>query len=857
MLLIFLRSRNASQQLPSREARELFFASGGTPGPSAPIPDKTSPDPARASPSLPNDPAGKVRDAAEQINKQVNETVEGANTPEAQHVDSSRDETKKNAEEILREENKEKEKQATETARLLADLNRFNTTLIVLISDIESIAQAYGVKEIDGVSIQESLNTLHQYSGYVGELQDFLTMLNRFEIGLIPPTEFMQWLNTTAGEKLQRAGIKPDAQNGWPNVREAEALIEGTKGNKVTGLADQNLPDISAPALWRTLNESQKQMAVQKISETLNLKTLRSYASMFLEDMKQKTGKSIDLMKERKSKFTQDLQAMPKASSTGEASEGMWSEFKNALGIEFHSLGEIFEAMGDVKSAFDEWRKGHKQLKRSDLAAGMGRILGMIPGLQEVETDLAIQKSKKVDDRKNSYISILKSKDNQPGFRRLFDPGEYWDQHSDDPIWCMAILEYASEKGFLYDIDLYSQTHTLLGRINIESHLPKDWNENQRGTYISDLWYANRGGREKQIKAGYDINFTNPANAIEQIAGALDGRDLHYSLGLAQKAFEKGKESYVAGWIATTFLRAFEKDPLLRSFLTEEYTELLAKYAGGYTIAFSAGSFYFERGQVLRWAASGNTEPENIREMGRFGNMVADVRADIIKKDPSMDPSKYPEKQAEFDKIVGYVISCNIVKLPNGKFVSIFSKKYDPYNRGSGSQQIIDMSKIDEVYFKEPSEVLMSDQNIIAQQLLRTVSPKGFADAERAFMFIKNVTLQKKTLLKYAEEARKNGDFENEQELEEAANHFSKVMSGKLWEWLRGELKVPGNKVLAEARHKGQEEDPPLATLVVEGIIPEKLIIESPGDWGHLLMAEVEKIRGGDPNKWLKSGKTK
>jgi hypothetical protein len=790
-----------------------------------------------------------IGEVQEEVSSRTKATIDGEATPEGKKVDTEAKGTREDVEKALKgdaepDEAEERAPTLPGTEKLLEELNSTSIKLTAVIADVEAMLQATeGTDIFKDIDTNRILHDLHEMLGYTSHLRDFVTQLSRWEHGLIAPTDFTQWLREEAVKKLQHAGIDPDIKEQWPQVDATDALIATTRGNRTNDLSENMLPDLTSPTLWAGYNEGTKIPAIRKVDETLKIGSLHVYIREYLNTVNERTSKSAAFFKDQRKLITEALQLNPKGSEEAvEAAGGsLWQQMKDALGVDFVSPIVAWESAMEVWQAFDDWKKNKRQLKKSILSSNLGKIIGKIPGLKEVQTSLDIKKSKEMDERKNTYLSQLKSKDAQPGFRALFDQGGLIDNHRDDPLWCMAILEYASEKGYLYDIDRYSTTKRLLGRIHIESLLPADWNSTQTGQYIGDLWYANRGGREKQIKAGYEINFTNPDNAIKSIASSLEGRDLHFSLGLAQKAFEKGKESYVAGWIAATFLRAFEDDPKLRSYLTEEYLELLAKYAGGYSIAFSAGSFYFERGQVLQWAASGS---DNIRGMGRFGNTVADVRQEILEKDPTLTPRGSNEEKKEMtkilDKYVADVITCNVKKLPNGKFVTLFQKKYFPYNRGSGKQHIIDFAKIDEVYFEAPSEILMADQNIIAQQLLRTISPQGFADPQRSFLFLKNVLAQREELLKSAKEADAAGDVENARELREAEAHFREMMSGKLWEWLKIQLGLEAMKGLAIATHKGQEEAPILPELVRNGLIKRSDIESNPGKWGKILLQEVD-----------------
>ena len=625
---------------------------------------------------------------------------------------------------------------------------------------------------------------------FAGELSKIDGMVERaklldgWERGSTPPSEFFAQL---------KAKIY-NAKKGEPEWEQESAykeaigtFISSTKGKTRAGLDDPTIPDITDSDMWRGngIAASDKQQAIDHINGLFPFQEMLQQLKSELDTFKQaiEKTKAEDTIKQ----VQEDVLKRTTPDAHIEA-KGWFQSIKEDLDIEFYSPKEIFEAFTQVKEALEETWRQKRQIKSSGLAKQIGSIAKYLPHASDADRILRGNQEKKNDEVKNQYKEFLNAPSQQPNFPDTLGPGGELERNAHDPNRARAVLEYSADRGWLYDITDHFADKTLLGRFHIPDLMPKEWEKKERDSFFFGLVFANQAGTNKQAEAGKNFvhSRTKEGEFIDALTAALNDKDLWFAKGIMERAFEKGLTGEISPWMATTVMRKMREDKEFRRIVPISWLDEIGKIAA-YSPAPTLGKIKFEKDAIRDGARrTAGRDLDSTAELGNFGRVVQDIRDEILSKDASLAPTspdetKRKDQEKNLDRLIAQVLATQTVKLSNGKIVTIFSEKYDDYNSGFGGEQ--GQSKIgdlDEDFYRNRSEIMLSDKNMIEQILLPT-GDGDFADKTRAGHFLSRAI---EVLLEFDELIKASTDAQEKRELTRAKTRFRDTFGQKIEAWL-------------------------------------------------------------------------
>ena len=614
---------------------------------------------------------------------------------------------------------------------------------------------------------------------------------------------------------------------------------------------EDGLPDVSTAEKWTTIPHEERLKVYEKMNTILGvpeaLRTIQNTSLALTKEMGEKPllTRVLEDFQKRLGKEQADEPAIEgEGAFTLHSVQGMWNKTKQSLGIEFYTPMQLYLAFQELKEAFLEVRKQKDRLQASKIAAFAGRALSPLPYFgRDFEMILENSQIKKNDEVKNGFVEALKAPSWDPGFDDLFKPGGIMDQNFHDKNRTRAILEYAASKGFLYELmdSSTSANKVLFGRWKYESLLPSEWTEQQVSAYWGNLPGDNTNGGEKRAELGKELtkNVDNADEFIESIDTAIKTHDLWFAKGVIERALDRGKSGNLSARIGVLVMERMRTDPLLRKVIPIGWMDKTGVLSAK-TAAFTFGHFNFQRKYIYAWARSGET---SMRGAGSLGRIIEDVKQDILDKDPALDPDKHTQGSEEWEKaqktlnlLVGRVLASEIIEVGNGKgkgvpadgsqggkIVSIFDRKFDFYNKGSGKQRDdeVDIEKLPDDFFNDPSEILLCDAPIISK-ILSYGSTRLFDHDFRAKMLFTHAGERLAELKKLAGQAR---DRDQRRALEGAAERFQTTFGAKIVRFLKTKV-YPQTNTLPLTAFTLEDGTPAIMSMVRAGFVPLSVLEE-------------------------------
>lgn len=774
----------------------------------------------------PLDTTQDVDTIASNINSDIDDGLDGNNTPVAQTIDAVVDDTRENAADVLNEIG------SAEALESALSAKRRLHNMISILDSIPNSSKLYTKK--DKQELKEALAT--EFKQIKEDVKD-LEILAAWENGSMPAAKFAYLASERwYGEKKTDTSVQKAE-----NKTKSDALVAfigNTKHATEADVAAGNLPDITNDKRWDSYSQDLKKRVHERMNEIIPVKDKVAEINKrvsILNKYLDKNKKAEEALMEIKKAYDAD-----KLDSSGISLNPLtaWNDLNAKLGIQWLSLADIAAIFGSLKAAIDEVGKQQEQLRRAGAASYFGKLVSKFPGYEEVGQILDATNEKKNNDVKKGYMEYLNSPAISIGFDGMFDPGTgLLHKHKNDPNRAMAVLEVAAQKGMLYDIngdESFDQVR-ILGKWPLIDYLPPEWNASQRQNYLETLRYMTLQGREKQADAAKPMPvYSTPEKSISMIKNLIKSRDLWFAKGYMAKVMGKGKTGELSALMADAVFERMQKDEWLRSVTPEAWFDSIGGLGAG-NVAFSMGFMKWKRKGILKWAKEnqGVTNPP-LDKVNEYTMIRERVKNDILLLHPEIVNEKNIENTdvTALDSAVAKVMASQMVTV-NGKTISIFSPRYAPYNKGPNNQKDLKIDASDMDFFEERSEAMMSDPKVV-NLILHTNYSGRFDDLDRAGFFITNVA---ETATELDDAAAKSPD--QKKEMEAAAAAFRADMGGKIQNWLEGEMRTASKATVATERTK--EGKYALLELFNAGILKVEFLEEKGGKLAEDLLIQCSK----------------
>lgn len=694
--------------------------------------------------------------------------------------------------------------------------------------------------------------------------------LDRWERGEMTPAEFLAKYEDYMGEGGELDTIDQadqnlsDAQRAERKtarkqlVDDARAAVVQAKERIPAGLSQEAVQravtDVSDEELWMKIyNPQEKKAIMSSISEAAGLSTLKEIVADDISSIKQVYAeRDVDGLIKKIQRSALEGKRAESATSDGDNDWeggsyadprnvlsliiGKSKEVNDVLGIEWLTVYEWFDAFKEVWESVQELRKQKSRLRVSRAASTIGKALSMIPGMggEALVALLDQQQEAKNEEIKDGFLKELKNNRVDPGFKDLFGDGKgkqgmlaYYRQIGDTNR-TRAILEFAAGKGMLYEITgkPSADSYMLPGGYSFSSLMPKEWTDNQKDTWMSNLQFMNAQGIQAQTKAGEDFatGRSKFSEYVEPFEGAVNGLSLWFAKGIANVALKKVKEGEMSSTLTLIVCEAWENNDLFRRYVDLEWMDRLA----GDSKQLLIGMIKYDKGHLVE-GARGEKNPnnvtrhiENAHEEGKEGNqrlgpLLAAVRSYLIDLDPTLKNNDDKTK-ARFRRLQAKLLACKRIgpkdDLPEGVYGSFYSDRIMPYHIQYDPNEMRDaaVDKLGDDNFIERSEIINTSAEVV--QYIGALRENGFNEPTKARYFFSQIIDAYDEL---NDIARKPGS--QQREFEQARENFSLKQRSNLNVWIDRALRQNGAAALLTERHSDQKGRLLVLTLLQKGLI--------------------------------------
>jgi hypothetical protein len=489
--------------------------------------------------------------------------------------------------------------------------------------------------------------------------------------------------------------------------------------------------------------------------------------------------------------------------------------FFKKMGIEFYSINDIWGGIKRVAEAYGHGWHERKVLKETAIAEKIGKA---IPGWSYLSGEVKLSVEKASDDEKNKETREFKEylEGRNITFKEIFEGhGDVSMAHLQaEPPKARAVLEYAASRGWLYDITAAKNSgkKTVLG-YDIDK-ICSDWGsdknaDRKRDNYFIRLIGENASGQESEMSKGKKKeHYTEKAKLfIDAIDESLTTLNFWEGVGIAQRAIERGLAGEISPWIATTVMRHLTENKSARKFVNQEVIDQFGLICLGHsarTLAF----LKFDRAKITRWTKDPAMEGK-VEAAGGFGTSIKLIQDAIIAK-TGEEPYKSEEGRKLLYHQTAQVMSGQVVRLPNGKYISVFESGLVDYAKQMQNQGISRPSDEDDDYFRNISDVILADKDVY-KNILELTGSGRFANKDKGPNFLR-------MLLELRDELRVK--------IPDAVTSFEDVTKPKLKNWIQEWLRESRGATSAFAemptesdRVKGRKGKPVIFLLIKEGLI--------------------------------------
>lgn len=621
-------------------------------------------------------------------------------------------------------------------------------------------------------------------------------------------------------------------------------MIGETRNRPMLPEGSEELPDISGVVPWETYNESTRLLVVDQINQRALSEGRPIFASLLddanklyesLESQARDAKKMAEDAKNKKE--AEELRAAlttPQAAQTtftGSASEA-WQNAKDFLGVEFYSPLQIWEGMKTFWEQLNRSIKSSDTVKANLIANMLGKMTSILPFDWAQDTERLL--NQKVEEDNETETDAYKKYLARKGayFNDLFvKTGNEMDTNRSNPNRIRAIMEFAASKGFLNDLVKFREQGTakyyVFGRSDWAlDELLKDMGGIESDRYkkfVDKLDAMQSSGTASERKDGKEYatgRCERYDQFVEQFEGAIDGHNYWFALGIADRAIEKGKESYMGSKLALIMMRHLQTEPNAKRYINAKFLEDLGVV--GARSALNLGFMNFQRSTILPWAERQSPEQRQLEAAGGFGTVIDLIEQEIAAKDPELDRrvrAGSKEDMKKRDEIIAKVLSAQRVEMAypdaTGKKrkISIYQTKFKVggahFAIGSPVQgDPPDFRSLAEDFVKKPSELFIANADIL--KVFFGFNAQGqFSYGTRALWFMTRIWEEAEEYKKLAaEDAEWKAVYEN----------YLKIMSKKLTDWIITQQNTQGSDGFVKQKFQGED------IRIIPGLIKAGLI---------------------------------
>ncbi|TSC79398.1 MAG: hypothetical protein G01um101425_678 [Candidatus Peregrinibacteria bacterium Gr01-1014_25] len=591
-------------------------------------------------------------------------------------------------------------------------------------------------KFVQGASAQErsSLATIERdlvkQRSYLGSWMVIARDIQSWYAGLMHPEAFVASMKVAY----------KDERGGQEIVQELERLLH---------------THADAIAHWDSISESDAQQIVDAFHSAARLETK-------LADVKEKMALYKEAFNEQrkllevlhKDHAQQELDAQVEAEQGGGHGmgiRGVIGKFFDKLGVTFWTPLEIWEAIKAIKEAYTKAITEKSQLKSAVLAKSIAGALKWAPYGDGVEVTLESDLESKHGKVAKEFQEHL-SHENLT-WKQIFDGGGILDDliNLGERDKAVGVLQYAAERGWLYDIDdcvaKEGGAKTIFGR-SFADICPQDWSPAHINNFYTQLRGKNMTGVNEEIEKGTKRvqGIENTPFFIEEIDRELNDINLWAAVGIATRAIDRGLRGEVSPWITTTVLHHLRTNPRVRKFANVVFIDKLGKLAA-YRSASTLGALQDDRPGMEGWLRSG----ADVQFAPVIGKTVHMIEQEILQ-----NCTKKPDAK-DLNHAVALVLACiplteksareKGIKLqlkPNAA-ITIFSDRYLPYRN---SNHFKDLNAAVPGIAKEDTDYMtqITDNQLVGKQVIEDIfsgnGRGGFTHIDRVPDFAGNILKQ-------------------------------------------------------------------------------------------------------------------
>ncbi len=486
-------------------------------------------------------------------------------------------------------------------------------------------------------------------------LHERASKIDRWQAGDIDPSEFRQYITGTS-DPSEKVDIEKgfDSQLAHVTTAHPGGYSAWTSGTKIEAAANIQKDDRVAVAINEELAGVQREMNdLMNEIESMQTGTICNWCKDFFA--------KVDEAKEN------------------EKPETLFQRLKNAyqaMNIEWTTPMEIYLGW---KKFWDVRKQTYEEKQRRGAARNAQKFGSFVKGISpftnfenDVEQTLKAAVDNDDSSYKDAYIKLLKSGPEK--FDSLFKPGGFYELNQHDPLRTKAVLEYAAEHGWLYDLD--SETATVMGiKLVPGKNLPAG---EDLETYLETLQSMDGNGSDKsRNEAKSSISTATSWSPIfKRFEKELSLNNLWGAIGVMEKAIDRGKDPATCSKLAVRFFRHMRDNQNIRKYITSDMLDQLGN------ISFSNVTWgYFplklDKESILAWASS--QDPNRIENAGTFAATIKEVEARVIALETGTGRKIDTVK---IDDLVGRILAGQVVKEEGwSNALSIFSPEFSKYRK--------------------------------------------------------------------------------------------------------------------------------------------------------------------------------
>jgi hypothetical protein len=648
--------------------------------------------------------------------------------------------------------------------------------------------------------LEEMESDLAKEAANLVGMRNVAETLHRWQQGQLPPTDLVDWLRTIH----QHTPAFGDERQSQAVADDVDGAIRRTHGNTQTPAAGE-LPDVTDPALWPTLNQTDKVHVVDQLSATAGVPEKLRFIEERIDSLQRtlKENPAAGLIAEVDKA---DLSIRPEQKTF---TQGIGA----STGVEFFSINQIIAGFTKWKEAYKEAVKAKNERKSDKFSKKVGKMFSWLPYGEDVANSLSDKVTSNQAKERKDFIDTIGTRDF--GFKDLFEGDAELAKNAHSPSRFLAIFEFASQKGWLYPLMKYNfiDKNNLGGveafGFNIRSVVPQDYmSDDLLASYLNGLLSKSNANGSKDIND--QVVAVEGKNDVESFVDIFDkamkGFAFWKAIGIYRGALKKGVSPATSAIFAAR-LNYWLRDKGIQKYMNNT---LLANFGGSSwnQIPFTMAYYAAQDKDIAKWANEGaDTEAPQDQLTKSIILVERAVEARLGKR---------PNEQ-QLSLIVGKVLAGQRADLGNGQSISIFETGLSEARKNANIMQAFDDSDI--IRTASPSHFKGSEIVLAPEGLLNTLFD---IESTGRVPYQAKVIAFSQGIIDQANDLTRAG--ETDPRMREAANNFKAIMRRKLTNVIGSKLRSRNNvKDMMTLRFEGGKKFV-LAELVNAGLLEREAI---------------------------------